>query len=111
MQGQNARSRQPNGINSSLEYYPSADSEQIMNANAHDDLLVRAQYDTSRRMRIANVNMNANALRPPKHKTSSVPYRSKNTAPDQPSDSFMTPNDFKASMDEMGIARPLIGQG
>ena len=85
MQNQKAHSRQPIGINSSLEYYPSADSEQIMNANAHDELLVRTQYETTRRMRIPNVNnINANVLRPPKHKTSSVPYRSKNTTSDQP---------------------------
>ena len=79
MQSQKAHSRQPININSSMEYHPSAESEQIMNSNTNDDLFVRAQYETSRRMRIPpNVNMNANALRPPKHKTSSVPYRSKN---------------------------------
>ena len=71
-----------------------------MNVNA-------AQYETSRRMRITNVN--ANALRPPKHKTSSVPYRSKNANSEQPTNE--SPTDFKASMDETGIARPLIGQG
>ena len=55
--------------------------------------------------------MNANALRPPKHKTSSVPYRSKNTNAEQLNENILTPSEFKASMDEMGIARPLIGQG
>ena len=84
--------------------------------NSNDDFYLRAQYETSRRMRLTNVNAQANSLRPPKHKTSSVPYRKTNN-PEQPmDDQILTPatnhvTDFKATMDEMGVARPLIGQG